>query len=447
MSFDWQTDEREWEDDLPQKRKALRPEPQLADSPAGGDAPHNATTHPRRRLRTAGLLAALALALLAVLYWQIDRRTRAVEERLTAEILASQTTILEAAQRADPELFVGFLSGRDGEWATSLEWLVRRGRYLDRSVFDLSLVNATPMTPTVTLAPDLRSAELVAPRAYALDVGNGLTETVTLEQTLVFRMGPDRWLLSPPEDIFWGEERMIGGQYVRVSYPARDADVVEPLARDVDAAVSQFCHSLGEECPQLHLTLSANPASFVAYDRPESAWAGGSEIVMPTPSLFGRPRDDAGRRALSRVYSARLVSVAAANFSGWHCCDDALFYGALLDAQLYRLGLRPWPVGTADYANLAQRPEQLRAVEGLWQHQAATAEERRLVYTLVDFLVTQSTIPIPYIQRMLLNDFDMPYWAWLTRATNGIYGSQTDFERALLRHAAEQVPASSLSGG
>jgi hypothetical protein len=148
--------------------------------------------------------------------------------------------------------------------------------------------------------------------------------------------------------------------------------------------------------------------------------------------------DDAGRRALSRVYAARVVAAAAANTSGWQCCDDALFYGALLDAQLYRLGLRAWPVGAAEYARLAREPERVRAVEGLWRRDAATDDERLLAYTLVDFLVARSTTPIVIMQRLLLDDTELPYWAWITRVTGGLHGSQADFERDLLRYAAER---------
>jgi hypothetical protein len=280
---------------------------------------------------------------------------------------------------------------------------------------------------------------LTLPQRYELTVGNGLTETVTLEQTAVYRQGPDRWLLAPPDDAFWGETAITAHRYLTVSYPARDAALAEPLARDLDAALAQFCRHAGDElCAHLTVFLSTNPASLIAYDSRESTWTGGSEVVMPTPTLFGRPTDDASTRALTRVYASRVVAAAAANASGWQCCDDGLFYGALLDAQLHRLGLRPWPVGANEYARLAREPELLRVIEGLWQRETGPTDDWLLAYTLVDFIVTRSNIPIPYMQRILLNDIDMPYWAWIARATDGLYGSQEDFERDLLRYAAER---------
>ena len=442
MSFDWQTDDREW-DERETRRSGRRPAdlPPLNEALFGGPEPAAAPVAPPRRARRLlfpAVVVTLVLALAAVLYWQLDRRAARAEARLSTEVAASHAAILDAAQRGDGELFVSFLSGRDRAWAEAQQDVARHGNLVNRLAFGLALTAGEPVSPTVTLAPDLRSAELTQPQAYELAVGNGLTETITLQQTAVYRLGPDRWLFAPPDDAFWGETATVGGRYVRVTYPARDADVVEPLARDLDAALAEFCRDLADACAELHLVLSTNPASFIAYDRPAGTWTGGSEIVMPTPTLFGRPIDDAGRRALSRVYAARVVSAAAANSSGWQCCDDALFYGALLDAQLYRLGLQPWPVGAADYARLAREPELLRAVKDLWRRDTVTADEQWLVYTLVDFLIAHSSVAPVEIQRLLLNGTEMDYWDWLSRVTGGLYGSQADFERDFLRYAAER---------
>jgi len=442
MSFDWQTEDRDWEEREPPRHGRPRPADLPPLNEALFDAPEEAddgAAPARRGRRTLFLLAAAALlvALAAVLYWQLERRAVAAQTRLTAEIAASHQTVLDAAARGDGELFVSFLSGRDRPWAEAQEKLVRDGRFVDRAAFGLALLPAAPISPTVSLSPDLRAAELTLPQAYEVAVGNGLTETVALQQTAVYRLGPDRWLFAPPDEAFWGETAVLVYRYLQITYPARDADVAEPLARDIDAALAELCRDV-DNCAQINLVLSTNPASFIAYDRPISTWTGGSEIVMPTPTLFGRPLDDAGQSALTRVYAARVISAAAANASGWQCCDDALFYGALLNAQLYRLGLRPWPVGAAEYARLTREPELLRAIEGLWQREEATADERWLAYTLVDFIVARSNVPIPTMQLILLSDIEMPYWAWITRATDGLYGSQADFERDLLRYAAER---------
>ncbi len=442
MSFDWQTEDRDWEDREPPRHSRPRPADLPPLNEALFDEPEAAgVAAPARRGRRPLFLlaiAALVVALAAVLAWQLQRRTATAEERLTAEIAASHATVLDAARGGDGELFVSFLSGRDRAWAEAQEQLVRGGGFLDRSAFGLVLSPTAPVSPTVSLSPDLRAAELTLPQPYTLAVGNGLTETVTLQQTAVYRLGPDRWLFAPPDDAFWGETAVLVYRYLQITYPARDADVAEPLARDIDAALAEFCRGKEDNCAQVFLDLSTDPASLVAYDRPASAWSGGSEIVMPAPTLFGRPTDDAGRRVLTRVYAARVVSAAAANLSGWQCCDDALLYGALLDAQLYRLGLRPSPVGETEYARLAREPERLQDIERLWRAETATAEERLMVSTLIDFLIARSTVTPVEMQRLLLSDIEMSYWEWIMRATNGLYGSQADFERDFLRYAAER---------
>lgn len=138
------------------------------------------------------------MALLAVLYWQLDRRSTAAQARLTTDVAASHATILDAAQRSDGELFVSFLSGRDPDWARAQERLVRRGGFIDRSAFDLHWTPAAPVSPTVTLAPDLRAAELTVPQAYVAEIGNGLTETVLLQQTAFYRQGPTAGSIRRP---------------------------------------------------------------------------------------------------------------------------------------------------------------------------------------------------------------------------------------------------------
>ena len=451
MSFDWQTEDRHWEEQEPPRRRAGR---WTIDLPAAGDtfpAPEPADaplpTRPRRRWLFLVAVGGLVVALLAVLYWQLDRRSTAAQARLTTDVAASHATILDAAQRSDGELFVSFLSGRDPDWARAQERLVRRGGFIDRSAFDLHWTPAAPVSPTVTLAPDLRAAELTVPQAYVAEIGNGLTETVLLQQTAFYRQGPDRWLYSPPDADFWGQAQAMGNRYVRIHYHAHDADIVESLARDMDGTLAELCRLMGGLCAGnvfIDLTFSIDPASLADYRTPQDTWTGGSAIVLPTPTLFGRPADDPGRRALSRAYTSRVVSAAAANVAGWACCDDLVFYGALRDALLSRLGLRPRPVGAAEYGLLNRRPDGLRLAEGIWRHSQATAEERLAVATVIDFLMDRSDVSIVEMQRFLLDRPDQTYWGWVARVTDGAYGSQADFESDLLRYAAERGAESAL---
>lgn len=449
MSFDWQTEDTDWrEAETPRRKGQL-----AADLPAADDslfaalepvaAPTAERRQPRGRLRFALVAGMLLLALAAVIYWQLTRRAGVAQERLTAEVIASHEIVGQAAQAGDAELFVSFLSGRDAEWARAQERLARAGGFLDRSVFDLALVSAGNVTPTVTLAPDLRSAELVTRQAYTLDVGNGLTQTVTLEQTSVFRQGTDRWLLSPPATEFWGETVVTLGRHVLVSYPQRDAAIAEGLARDLDETLAELCGGVGEGCEglgRMELILSPDPASLVAYDRPEAAWRGGRRVEMPAPTLFGRPVDEDGYRAVYRAYATRLAGAAMANLSGWQCCRRNLFYGALRDVTLARLGLRAWPLTDGDYAQFAGDAATLDGIEQLWFAEEASAGQRRAVAILVEFLAERDGAPSPIaMQRLLLAEHIGSFPDWLINVTGGSYSSEADLMADLQGYAAERA--------
>ena len=194
MSFDWQTDDHEWDEretrrsgrraaDLPPLNEALfgGPETDAPLSPAAA-APR------RRRLLYLATVGVLVVALAALLYWQLQRSAAKAEARLTTEVAASHSAILDADRRDDGELFVSYLSGSDRDWAEAQQYLARHGSFLDRAAFGLALTPSATVSPTVTLAPDLRAAELTLPQTYAVAVGNGLTETVTLQQTAVYRL-------------------------------------------------------------------------------------------------------------------------------------------------------------------------------------------------------------------------------------------------------------------
>ena len=143
--------------------------------------------------------------------------------------------IEQAALDQDDDLFVTFLSGRDPSWVAAQETAVRDNHYLGRTLFGLDLVADEPFEPQIDLNLDLSSATVRTPRAYSLEVGNGLQETVVLSQTAVYRPGPNRWLLSPPEPEFWGEPTLHNGVLLNVEYPENpyNAPRTQPRFRSV----------------------------------------------------------------------------------------------------------------------------------------------------------------------------------------------------------------------
>lgn len=459
MSFDWKTEERDW--DVKSARQAgpppaaesphTRPEPPVEEeaAPAG----------PRRtRRRTAAFVVVAAILLLAtagLVYRQLDRRIAEAEGRAETEVLASHEIVRNAAAEGDTELFVGFLSGRDAQWAAAQAGLVDKGAYDNRSSFGFyaSAADSPNDRPAVTLASDLDSAELATLQSYDVAVGAGLTETVTLTQTAIYRRGPDRWLLAPPDPEFWGEEQMTAQRNFLLRYPARDESIARRLSRDLDVVLRELCGGgdlVGGDCPHLLITLSADPAALSADADLRQGLNGGVEIVLPTPTLFGLPVDEAGYRALQREYAARVVGAIAAHYTGWTCCTHSAFYNALLDAQLHELGLRPWPMTADPFARLAGNSFFNEWLEGLWYHdrRGLEPEEVRPIYALVEFL-TSSTSPMPILdmQRLLLSESTVSLDSWLAKVTFDQYDSPAGFERALVGYAvsrAEMQPSAPL---
>jgi hypothetical protein len=135
------------------------------------------------------------------------------------------------------------------------------------------------------------------------------------------------------------------------------------------------------------------------------------------------------------------VGAASANYAGWTCCDDALFYTELLEAQLHELGLQSWPAAPEAYERLVEYPE--TAVARLWRSRTVAVAPFHAagwpLHALVDFLTRNvDSMPIPDMQRLLVAGDELSYWNWLTRVTGGAFASESEFERALLQVAAER---------
>lgn len=403
MNFDWQTDEEDrWE------------EPEVT---AESDVTERPYARSRHWLAT-GLVLLVAVGIGSLLYWQLKVRVDQGAKRVEEDVLATFTLVHSIAQGQDRELFVSVLSGRDPNWTSLQKELMDAGALFDRSAFGFQSDGAEPTIVSVELSPDLMEATVTSEEGYTIDVGNRVTESVRLQQTTVFRLGGQRWLLAPPENDFWGDWAVYEGARLRLTYPERDAEIGERLALDLDEKLGQMCSALpGLFCPPVpfHVHLDRSPAGFLALvDRP-AFWAEG-QIVLPAPTLVGLPLDEAGYQALYRGYAAVIVSAAITHLVEWQCCHHALFYEALLDKQLNQLGLRPWPLTAGGYETASGTMVDITTVETLWNAPyttTLTAAERWQLRATVDFLLDQATSTSVAQMQRLMPAGPMSFRSWL----------------------------------
>lgn len=328
--FDWQTDEKvEWEE----------PKPKPAPKPGG-----------RPRWPWAILLLVLLAGGTAVVVWQ-QLQSRIVETSAQVEddILASVQVVHQAAQTNDADLFITFLSGRDPEWAQVQEEAIRSGEFYNRNGFGMVWQpSATVENPEITLSPDLQAAEVTMTQTYGIPVGNGITETVSFTQTAVYRLGPNRWLLAPPEEEFWRQTEEYESLGFAVSYPEQDAPIAARLARDLELFVHNFCSQLQ---PRRCLNIDGIEISMdgVTPDIGSSVIAQrqlGSRTTLvigqlPPPSIVGWPVDELSYQSLWRGYSTILAHAIIDQVQNSDCCIENLYFQAARNALLTRLGLRP----------------------------------------------------------------------------------------------------------
>jgi len=282
MSFEWQTEEDgDWDD------------PNLISSDPDEQKPEGK----RRWLSWLFLLGLLIVALTAA-GWTVNQRIQVGTARVETEVLASYNLVNQAMAQQDSELILNVLSGRDDAWASLVIEAVGQGVLLNRDGLGLLQISETdPITPTIEISADLKEAEVKTIVPYAIEIGNGLTETVQLEQTAVYRLGSsNRWLLSPPELSFWGDIRQIKGQYVNLFYPERDKEIAQELLFSLDGKIGQLCFQLPDvDCPsdyQIIVELDTNLEAFSQLDlRSAAIDADRKHLILPTPTLVGLPID------------------------------------------------------------------------------------------------------------------------------------------------------------
>jgi hypothetical protein len=404
--FEWQTDEEDlWEEER---------EPQA--QPAG----------PKRRWWPGALVVVLVVVVAGgLIYRQLNRRVEEAVSSVEEDVIAAFHLVRTSADRRDRELLVGQVSGRDPRWTSIQKELLEAGVLFDRIPFGLWLQADEPRVVSVELAPNLSEAELVAEQVYAIQAENGVTETVRLQQTMIFRLGERRWLYAPPEQEFWGDYVLVEGEFLTLEVPERDREIGVQLAAGLDRAIEHLCTTMVEiNCPaepELFVRLETDPESWLEISDPANRLTANSNVILPAPSLLGLPVDEAAYEALWRGYAEHVLSPFIAEQVGYDCCQDHfLFYEALLRHELSQLGIRHWPMGPAEYEALARGPIELGALSNLWFNSLdeATPEGRIYALAAIDFVLQSSDEAEPAVMQRSL-DTRQSYWSWLQQWFNG----------------------------
>lgn len=363
---------------------------------------------PESRNRPWGVIIFILLVLLTagfVVYRQLERQIDAATTAVQTDVLATHNLVQTAVARGDLELFRSQLSGRDPAWTETQESLLTDGLIQGREFWGwqqpifsppLTLADLTAVSDPLglTMAPDLNSAELQFPLTYLVTKADGVTETITLAQTAVYRRGKNRWLLAPPEEAFWGGWVTNRGDLVTLIYPQRDSLVAEQLAADLEVMLRQLCETFPDlACPDdLHISLrlDADPAIVLTATDWETFLDGRLALHLPAPTLMGRPVDQAGYDALYRAYGAQVATAVIADRIEWECCRQAPFFRVLVDAMLRQMDLRPWPVTDADHARVLRESVGMADLNVYWDRsdwQEWSQEDGWELYTAVDFLL------------------------------------------------------------
>jgi hypothetical protein len=400
QKFEWQTEEEVDWDALPEV------------------VPAPANTPRWRRWGWLLIFAGLLLAGSWLALQQVTTRVAEVEAEVTADLLASHQLLLRAAAEQDEDVVLSLLSGRDTGWTQGQLEVMTAGLWLERPSLGLTYLEAPTDGVTVTLSSDLYTAEMVYDVVYQTETA----ETITLQQTAVYRRGADRWLYAPPDGEYWGGWEEAEFPRLTLQYPAREAEIAQQLGADLSQAVADFCREIdGFDCPadfRVRLQLDHRPQSLLALNTAVLPFHGVAfHYQLPTPALVGLPQDEAAYDALRRGYAARLLSGVVADHTAYSCCRQAAIFQVLVDYQLSQLGLVHWPVTAQLLREVAGGGRSLdsHVLADLWWAEdtaVLNSEDGWMAYLLVAYLLHDTAGPSAVGWQKMLG-VRQELYAWL----------------------------------
>lgn len=412
-NFDWQQEDNRW------------------DEPA---APPTRDSEKRKRPFFIFLVIVLTLFLASfVVYQQVNKQVESTTTAVQTDVLAAHNLVQTAEFSADGELLQSLLSGRLDEWITAQESALAAGVLYGRAPWAFKPVSTAFSEPLrledldglahLTLSPELIEAELQFPLAYTIMTGAGISETVVLTQTAVYRRGEQRWLLSPPTAEFWGEWVTKKDQYLTLIYPQRDAELAERFASDLEDLLDQICtHPDLPDCPEamnIAVRFDTNPDSLIKGTDRRNLFDEQPYLTLPTPTLFGLPQDEAGYEALLGAYRRLLATAVFADLYDWECCRHASVFQVLVDYQLSQMGFLPWPVLDEWHTRGLHESRTLQSLEAYWRsfQFANVDEDGEFLYTVFDFIFREYPALLPSLLLTGLDD-NSNLAFWLSEALN-----------------------------
>lgn len=297
--------------------------------------------------RQWGLLICATLGVLAGVWlisaWETLSAHRAVRQVITHEM---------AAELAGDTATLAQLSLQ-----TESVWLEQR---LDRAANNLPAwlplpglrpAPAPAQLQTVTLLqPTLAQAEFT--RAFVLP--NGATYSFSLPQFYA-RTEADGWKRVPAPESYWGEQRLLRGQYILLSFYAADAEFAVELLAYVENVLAQTCGAW--ECPLTEpLKVELGNRYFLAPEiptlqpddpllfalLPPHLTRFPYALLIPSPHEVGYPADEAAHAFLNRAIATQVLFAAADRFAfGKRSGADVgnAFLYALVARRAVQLGL------------------------------------------------------------------------------------------------------------
>ena len=284
----------------------------------------------------------LTILSLSVAYFIVDNRANQVETAVHTDIIAAHDLIWQAAQRGDKELFNSLLLIKSQQ-----QWqgpATPSHNPFNRPQLELTLQPQSSQIITVAVAPSLDTAQVTTEQLYETTVGDPLS----LQHTYIYQQQDGRWLLSVPDAVFWGENQVDKTERLVISYPIRDAPLVQQLAADLNNLLDHLCQSLNTPCqPVLPLHFNLRTEGLTTTQMPLFKRA-----TLPTPSLLGIPTDEDGYQTLFRYYSHHLTDLL------WQLLPherSLMHNGRLTQAAWTQLLIQhkvyPWPPVTTPQAS------------------------------------------------------------------------------------------------